>query len=387
MNLRHLGLVVLLATTSTLAAAPTSHHRSIVSDSSKSDANTTLTKNIDRTFAVNATGDLKLDNRYGEIRYRIGAGNEVKVAIRISAEASTAAKAQAILDRIDVKVDGSKSAVSVQTVMDGGIVSNSWTVFGNGDNGKKSFKIDYEITAPAGFALDAKNRFGNTFLDNMTAAAQIDVQYGDLTAGKLGSPSKVEIAYGNGSIGDAKVLDARIRYSKLKMSNAAQATVYARYSELKMGRIGTLDLDSQYSEHGIQSVRTLNNSGGFDDLKVDSVWSFGMKGGYCDVKVGYLGDDADIRMTYGDMHINATSATLNKITFNGSYTDLTAAIHPAVQYRLTAEARYGDITTPGGFTMVKEISKSTTEKVEGHHGANPKAEFVLYSSFGDLVLK
>ncbi len=384
MNLTSLTLALLLAT---VTSAPSTARTAHPSTQAPRHSGTTLTKNIDRTFAVNAAGDLRLDNRYGEIRYRVGKTNEVRVAIRISAEAGTAPRAQAMLDRIDVRLEGSAASVSVQTVMDGGVMSNAWSVFGNGDNGKKSFKIDYDITAPAGFALDAKNRFGDTYLEDMGAAARIDVQYGNLTAGKLGSPAKVEVAFGEGAIGDVKHVDAKVKYGKLRMGNSTEAKVYARFSELTMGRIGTLDLDSQYSQYGIQSVRAFANAGGYDDLRVDSVWSFDMKGDYCDVKLGYLGDGADLELDYGDLHIKSTSAALRKLTFAGTYTDLTATIHPLVQYRLTAEAKYGEIRTPSGFTMVREVSKDTSEQVEGHRGANPKAEIVLKSSFGDLVLR
>ncbi len=385
MIFRTFGLLGLLAAASAALAATPAHdaHLHVGAALQK----TTLTKNVDRTFAVNATGDLALDNRYGEIRYHIGRTNEVKVAVRISAEAGTASKAQAILDRITVRLDGSAAAVSVQTVMDGGVMTKSLNLFSLGDNGNKSFKIDYDITAPAGFALDAKNRFGDTFLDDMTAAAQIDVQYGDLKAGSLGSPSMIEVSFGDGTIGNVKTLDAKVKYGQLKTGNVTQATLYSRFSEFKMGRVGTLDLDSQYSTYGVQSVKSFSNSGGFDDFKVDSVWSFDMHGGYCDVKLGYLGDEAKFRMSFGDVHIESTSANLKRLQFEGSYTELTASLHPALQYSLTAEASYADISTPRGFTMVKQISKTTTERVEGHFGANPKATIVLKSSFGDLTIK
>ena len=346
-----------------------------------------VTKRIDRTFPVNATGDLKLDNRYGDIVYRVGTAREVTFAIVITAAAGSERKAQEILDKLSVDFVATKSIVSARTHIEGGGANGFQVMSFNSDSKKKGFTIDYLVTAPAGFALDAKNRFGDIELASTSARTRVDLQYGDLRAGDLGALSSVDIGFGKGVIGRVGSLDAKVKYGGLTVNSAGEAKVYARFSELDLGRMGDLTIDSEYGNYTVRSARTLDNRGDFNDLRIDSAWSLRLSGGYNDVKVRWLGTDADFEMTFGDVHVDATSAKLANITFLGSYTTFTAAIHERVQYALTAEAKYGEIRTPRAMVTTQTVSKTVTERVEGHVGSQPTAVVKLTSSYGDLVLR
>ena len=345
----------------------------------------TVEKTYERAFDVEDAGNIRLDNRHGDIDYFVSDDGQVRISVLVTASAASERKAQALLDKVDVDIEGSRSEVSAKTRVgkSGGNVS---IVTRNGDT-RRGFEVDYKVYAPPGFRLSLKNSFGDVRLPDLTAAADIEVGYGDLEAHDLGAGSSLDIGFGNASVGYAPDLNAKVKYGELHLAGAETAKVHARFSELELGRFGSLEMDSQYGEYTIQSAGSFRNEGGFNDLRIDSAERLSLEGGYNDVRVGYLAESGDFDVRFGEVHVASTSPRLTALTFKGNYTDLTAVLADGLAYTLDAETSYGDIHYPKALVTSKEISKGSSDRIEGKVGDGQQAMVKLEGSFGDLVIK
>ena len=344
-----------------------------------------LEKRVERTFAVDAVGDLRLDNRHGDIDYRVHAANEVRIEVLIQATAGSERKAQALLDRVDVALSGARDRVSAETKVRGGrVVSVS-----AGDGKSKGLSVDYVVHAPPGFRLALRNSFGDVRLPDLVAPADIEVSYGDLETGDLAAGTEVAIGFGDAVLGFGERLAVGVKYGKLDLAGAGEATVHARFSEMRLGRFRRLELDSEYGKYTVQSAAAFVNEGGFNDFRIDSAESIRVGGHYNDVHVGYLATAGDVSVGFGDVHIASTSERLERLSFEGSYTDLTAVLAEGLGYTMSAAASYGDIRYPKqGFTATEQVGKAAQERrVEGHRDGPTQAVLTLRSSFGDLTVR
>ena len=73
------------------------------------------------------------------------------------------------------------------------------------------------VKMPVGTDLTLSNKYGNTDIDELHGLVNLDIKYGNLTAGKLTRGNvkplnKLNLAYGKGSIDEAGWLDLNDRY-------------------------------------------------------------------------------------------------------------------------------------------------------------------------------
>ena len=379
-----LPLTPVYAAGSPLSASAKTDHAPPVSGVEPARKKTTVRKDFREAFDVAAAGELRLDNRHGDIDYRVVVGSRVTVEVEVIATAATERKAQSLLDEIDVRIEGSPTRVSAETeVLGGGNVKN---VVKDG-NRERGFEVNYTVTGPAGFALLLGNSFGDVRLSDLTARAELDVSYGDLEAGDLGPGSRVEVSFGKGVVGYVADVDARVQYGGLELRGAGRAKVRARFSNLTLGRFGELELDTQYGEYTVRSAGQLRSKGGFNELRVDSAERVTLEGNYNDVEVGYLATAGDFEVGFGDVRVRSTSAGFEAMDFEGSYTDVTLVVAEGVGYTLDAETAYGDVDYPAGMRVTQQVSKGQREGVRGEMGEGGEARVTLRGSFGDFVVR
>ena len=92
-----------------------------------------------------------------------------------------------------------QTSLSAKTVIDDKFNFSGW-----GSSSRK-FSIDYTVKMPVGIALTLANKYGDTDIDELHGLMNLDIKYGNLTAGKLTRGnvkplSKLILAYGKGSI-------------------------------------------------------------------------------------------------------------------------------------------------------------------------------------------
>ncbi len=347
-----------------------------------------FTKNVERSFAVNTSGTLTLDHRYGDIEHHIWAKPEVRIAITITVQASDEKRAEATFKKIDFEFAGTREAVLARTLLaiNEKSWSNGWGSWEN-SNANEGIEIDYDVWAPAGFALNITQRYGDVLLPSMSSATSINLSYGDLVAANLDGTNKLEINYGEANYAQARSLDARVRYGKLSVVAATLLAIDSRYSEAKLGRIGTLDISGGYDDVSVQSVRVCNNKSNYSDLKVDSAVSLMMDGDYSDLRLGYLAETGKFKFSYGDVSIGSISTRLKSVAFAGQYADFHGTMSKSMDFSFDAKAQYGDVTMPTGVQLQVHDESGHTVHMRGQHGGQPIAQFTLTTSYGDLVLR
>ncbi|MES2428689.1 MAG: hypothetical protein V4560_17025 [Bacteroidota bacterium] len=267
-------------------------------------------KTFSKSYPVDASDKLQIDNRYGKIIVNAWNKNEVKVDVEIKAYANEDADAQKLIDQTTIISNKEKDLVSFKTDIEKS--ENSWWGTSS-ENGKitkvRKVVINYTVYMPAKSALTINNRYGIVSLPSLGGKLNINNTYGGLIAKDLTNTGNVIVVrYGDANIGSLTGSDISVAYGSLALESADNLNATISYSPAKIGKLnssGTINL--RYGDGLV-----INDLG--KQLKTLTVNS-----SYAPVKLGSMADtnaDFDVTVHNSDFMynnaVNVTSTTPDK---------------------------------------------------------------------------
>jgi hypothetical protein len=347
-------------------------------------------RTIDKSFPLDATGEVALDNRYGSIDVIPWDKEEVAIQVRIEVKADDEAEANEIFDRINISFSNSSTYVSATTEI--GTDDKSWWdrlwewdwSWGNSGN---DFKIRYRVQMPRQAALDLDMSYGNANVRPIAGKVAADIAYGDLRLDGVDNSAEVEVSYGKATIGKVRDrLDVEVRYSELNVDEAGDTELDTRYSEIRLTRVGDLRIDSRYDDYWVERARRIDVDGGYSDFRFTEVGGLTAESNYSDYRLQRVSGRIDIDTDYGDVEIESVSTGFTEVRIRGAYSDCDLRLDAGVGYDLDAKVSYGDISYPGNLNTSLVDNEGTSEEVRGSaNGGGSPIEVRL--SYGDLRLR
>jgi len=267
-------------------------------------------KTFSKSFTVDRSDKINLNNQFGSITIKIWSKNEIKVDADIKAYAKTDDEAQKLLDDVVITATKTGDLVTYKTTM--GERNGNWG--SNVKNGKtiwrREVKTHYIVYMPASSALTASQQYGNIIMDDFEGPTSIRVQYGNLTAGNLSNANNyISIQYGKGSVKDM-----------------GGATVKHQYGGgITIGNVGNLDLNAQYTAANVNSVKgnaTIKHQYGGGTTIGNVSGTMNVNTQYAPIKIGNLNGNLTAKAQYGkviidevgvgkDVDVDAQYSTIN----------------------------------------------------------------------------
>jgi hypothetical protein len=144
-------------------------------------------RNFDRTVTVTSGQTLRVEHRHGDVRITTHARSDLRVQATIRVSADSQQEAAAFIDRIQIEMSETPTAVTVRTRYPQDDMRRDRSV---------SFAVDYTVLMPERMPLDLRNSFGNVSAAGIKADVAIVNAHGELTvADGLGS-SRLENSFG-----------------------------------------------------------------------------------------------------------------------------------------------------------------------------------------------
>ncbi len=233
-------------------------------------------KTYSKSYTVDATTKLDINNRYGKVTVNTWSKNEFKVDVQIQVTADKADDTRKFIDKISIADSKQGQIVSFKTNID-----SKPDLFGSKTSSRK-IEINYVIYMPAQNALNVTNKYGSVELPDLDGKLVINCAYGDLQAKSLSNPgNQIKVSYGNARIGSLKATDLDISYGSLVLGSVDKLNADVKYSSAKIGTISTSGVINVKYGSGIQ-ISSLDEN--MKNLVVDAKYS--------SIKLG-LDDNAD----------------------------------------------------------------------------------------------
>lgn len=321
------------------------------------------TKIIRTSWVKSTVTALKVTNKFGEIKINDLGGDSVTIKVVITVENSSEKRAKEQLEKIQIEFQKTGGLAIAET-------KNVDTRVEEGTT-KQSFTIDYLINIPEDRDLEIINRYGNLVINELEAKGTFNVSYGNLTAGKLkspsGSPVNIEINYGKADI---------------EMINVANMVF--KYSKLTAGEVGQLVLDTKYSTVNLHKIKNLTLDSKYDGINIDEVDNLKSVSKYTHYKIGFLTESLNLDTGYGSVRINKVDSKFDNIRIESSYGGINIGLND-LNYKLRADCSYCDVDFPTDRFKGNKIKDNQNLSIQGNVGTGG-ASVSINSRYGGVKL-
>jgi hypothetical protein len=331
-----------------------------------------ITKEFHKEYTAGANTTLEISNRYGDVVIQSWEKDQVVIDVKITVELPNKEKAEKLLSYIDVQFSEGENLISAKTVIDDKFNFTGW----GGDS--RRFRINYNIKMPVTTALSLSNKYGDTELDELHGLVNLNIKYGDLAAGKLTRGnikplSRINIAYGKGTISEAGWIDLTVRYVGSMGITKSQALL----------------LDSKYSKLNIGETSSIVGESKYDNIRIEKVNNLVLENGYTETNIGTLTKKLSYNGSYGSFTIDRVSEGFESINVETHYMGVKLGIDESANYKLDAKVTYGGLKfNEDNFKNQRRIIENNSTEVAGILGKeeSPSATVNVVASYGSVRL-
>src|SRR5690606_33892413 len=218
----------------------------------------TKEKKIERSFDVNKSALLKIENRFGNVDITTWNQNKIEITVIVTTNGNNEQEVQRRLDEITVEFSGTKTEVTALTKI--GSSRSSWSIFGN-RSGNVNMKINYSVKMPAANSLDLRNDYGAINLNKITSDTKITCNYGTFILGELmGSSNILNFDYStSATIGKVKNININADYSEFVINEGDNVSFKGNYTRSEFKEIkSSLEFEGSYGRLTVGNAKNFN---------------------------------------------------------------------------------------------------------------------------------
>ena len=329
-----------------------------------------VTKEFHKEYTA-GTKTLQISNKYGDVVIQSWDKDEIIIDVKVTVNMSNKERAQSFMDKIDVQFSEGTNVISAKTVIDDNFNFSGW-----GDS--KRFRIDYNIKMPVGTDLILSNKYGNTDIDELHGLMDLDIKYGNITAGKLTRGnikplSQLNLAYGKGTIDETGWLNLTERYvGSLEIAKSQAILLDSKYSKIILGETSSIVGESKY-----------------DNIKIENIKNLVLENGYTEVNIGELTKKLNYTGSYGSFTIDRIPAGFESLDVETHYMGVKLGIEESASFKLDAKVTYGGLKyNEDNFKNQRRIVENNSQEVSGIVGKeeNPSSKVNVRASYGTVKL-
>jgi hypothetical protein len=352
-------------------------------------------KTFSETFSVNGSGDVRLTNRYGDIRVETWDRDEVKIDVRVKVSADDQDDADRTFDRIEISFSGGSNSASATTSIGNNkkkskglirsLIDGEWPSW-SGYGGSNDFKVHYTVKMPASASLETDAKYCDVVLPDLSGNTRLTVGYGDLVAGDLTGSNEISVSYGSARVDQlGENSSFRVRYCDgNSIRKAADLRYDGRYSETEIGTVDRLRVDAGYEEVEVREAREIRFDGNYNDLVVDRVERIFLDGNYSDVEINEVTTELEVDASYGDLEIDRLGAGFERVYIRVNYIDVDLDIDDDAGYQIDLRTRYGSIDFSGSNISVDRDKSGNSQSLTGSKKGQGSGKVDISTSYGDI---
>ncbi|WP_316802629.1 hypothetical protein [Pedobacter nototheniae] len=392
----------------TISAASVS--KLVINQDVQSGSDAEKTKTFSKSFSIDGSDKINLNNQYGSILIKTWDKKEFRVDVDIKVYSNSSSDVQKLLDEVSIDAVKNGDLVSVKTVMGerngryGRSVRNGVTTW------RREIKVNYVVYMPSANPLTVSQQYGNVDLGNFSGPTSFKVQYGNLTAGNLSNSNNyINVQYGKADIQDLNAAVVKHEYG----------------GGVTIGAVGTLDLDAQYVTVNVNSIRksadlkveyggglTVGNIGGnlllnteyakvninnvkgnavvkqgYGSLSIASAGKLTLKTEYTNVTLGTLNGDANINMDYNRLNVAEITPACKSFTFVGEYVSVGLGFGSGYNANFNVSTSYAGFKYGSNVTSRSAGDDDEIKRYTGKIGSGGSSAVSIKSEYGSIVFK
>lgn len=336
-------------------------------------------KIIEKEFPISADGEVDLKNRYGSINISEWDKNAVSIVVSITVETSSQSKADKIFDRIDVNFKNDPGYVMAHTEIEDS--NSSWFSSWNSDS---DFQINYEVKMPKSVKLKLVNKYGSTYLPNLTNNVDLTIGYGKLRMGNVDGKTTISLSYSQADFKQLNDVNASMKYSEFQGESMKELNIESKYSEVASDNVSNVKSTSSYDTYVIGKVQNFDNIGKYDEFRIGEAENIEIDNKYSDIHVDHLHGDLKVSQKFGSIAVDKIDCSEGEIKINTEYTDVKLDMDGCSDYDINVQGSYTDHDLPSNLrsALNRDGKRTSLEAQSGNKSRRLKIDM----KYGSLKL-
>lgn len=331
-------------------------------------------KTIEESFPLTSTGELQLENRYGNITLTGWDQNKVAVTISITVNHRKKENAEDLLERINPKIKSSTGYVSIVSEISNkntGWFADFFNQVNPIDFDRSHVQIDYKVYLPSKAGLKVTNRFGDVVIENWNGPLKALLEHGDLWIGENLNKADIVLKYGKVRAKDLNYADMDLKNGELDMENSKNLRLRSDGTEIRINSVTSLEVYSNKDNISVNEVGTLFGNLEFTTFKLER-----------------LAQEMDMGMKIADFQVGEITNPSAEISIEQESADITLSV-VNFSHRFTATLEEGVVRLPKSFENVNSemLDKGRRlRKIEATYGKEKKGSISISGEKGIVTL-
>jgi len=294
-------------------------------------------KQLTRTFPVNARSEIDISNKYGNVNVITWEKDSVRFDIELEVKGSRQSRVDKTFNLIDFDFESTKYYTIAHTVFVGNSFWNDVTEKSSNFFGSRTTaKIVYNVYLPATISLKISNKYGNIYADDFSGKLNIDLSNGDFKANDLNGYTTIDSEFGICDIHKIDEGKLTIRYGGVYLDYGRHLNIQSKSSEFHITEINGIELGSKRDKFFITKLGSLKGNTDFSQLEIGKAdKAFDLTAKYGDIKIMGFGDnvnsfnlnsdDANVVLHFPDRkqyHLDITVTKDTKVYYASSITNI-----------------------------------------------------------------
>ncbi len=327
-------------------------------------------KTINKVFSVSRDAKLAINNRYGNLNITTWSKNSIEIQVTITVKGSDKDQIIDRLENIDVIFESSANFVSAKTTFEK--ERKGWSFWKN--NKGISYQINYKVKMPKSNSVDLDNDYGSIFLGDLDGNANINCDYGKISAGKLTAENNsINLDYCSlSSIAYLKSGAINIDYSKLTIDETEQVKVNSDYSTFKAIKAGSVNFNADYGAIRIDETNEINGNSDYTDMRFGTVYK-----------------NLTIDTDYGAVSVKRLVKDFENVVINGEYAGIRIEVDANAVFDFEMSLQYASFSYDrNDIEFYTKESKSNKKYYEGKFGVgSSNSRIKIKSQYGGVSIR
>lgn len=327
-------------------------------------------KTLHKTFQVDQSGSVHVNNEYGNITVSTWTQNTVDITATISVDGNDVDDVNRRIKKIQVYLSQAGNSINAKTIIESS--HSSWNLISwiTGNSSNVNFKINYDIKMPIQHDLFINNDYGNIYIDELDGSLNLNADYGKFEIGNLNNDFN-------------KIVTDYFSHSSIDFIKGGR--ISADYTGISIGEADELQMNCDYTKVRIDKIRKLKYNNDYGSIKVMNGTEIIGSGDYQTRYFAYV-DYLKLNCDYGSVNIENLLPNFSRIDLSCDYVKIKIDNQKQVPYRFTFDQDYGCFKH-NDLEILREIRDGSDKHFEGYYlDKNAKSFIRIEEDYGCIKI-
>ncbi|TYB72590.1 hypothetical protein ES676_10465 [Bizionia saleffrena] len=307
-------------------------------------------KTITKSFNVNESATLKVDNSYGNLNVVTWDKNRIEFEITITTTGDSEDKVLQKLNDITVHFSNTDNYVSAITKFNKE-KSSAWWKWNS--NNSVNMKVNYIIKMPLTNNVDLSNDYGTINLGKLKGNATLNCDYGKIiTKELLSEANNITFDYSN---------NCYFEYIK-------GGKINADYSDFTISKTNKIHIIADYTKSTIEVAEEVSYNCDYGGITIGKANNVSGDGDYLTVKLGEIYKDVAIVADYGSISIDKLTKNAGSVKIDSDYVGINIGYDSEYAFNFNIQLDYGSLKdADNALQFNKKRDDSSSKYYSGFH--------------------